>query len=215
MTGVFVVLEGLDGSGTTTQAELLAQWFAGEGARFGKCVSTCEPTPGPAGSIARMVLNHRFALDSKTMALLFAADRTDHVHKTGDNLQEPGISHLLRQGVHVVCDRYLLSSLAYQSLDLPMAWVAQINGQVIAPDITIYIDVAPHISMGRLQEGRFHRDLYEVAETQSRVQVLYEQAIDFLQKEGQHICRVDGNQPEETVRRAILREVLPLLERAR
>ena len=211
-TGIFVVLEGLDGSGTTTQTGLLAKWFAEEGARYGKCVATCEPTPGPAGSVTRLALGHRLALDSRTMALLFAADRADHVFKTGDSRQEPGMYHLLQQGIHVVCDRYLLSSLAYQSLDLPMEWILQINGQVIQPDITIYIDIDPGVSMRRVLEGRFHQDLYEAAETQSRVRTQYEIAIKHLQDEGQRILRIDGNQTEDKVHRAILQEVLPLLE---
>ena len=211
-TGVFIVLEGLDGSGTTTQAALLKEWFGREGAGYGRCVATCEPTAGPAGSIARMALNHRLTLDSRTMALLFAADRADHVYKKDDGSQEPGLYHLLQQGIHVVSDRYLLSSLAYQSLDLPMEWILRINAEVITPDITVFIDIAPTISGLRLRQERYHQDLFEADSTQLRVQAQYETAIRLLAGQGQRISRVDGDQPADAVHRAILGEVLPLLK---
>ena len=210
--GVFIVLEGLDGSGTTTQAALLKDWFNHEGAQYGKCVATCEPTAGPAGSVARMALNHRLVLDSRTMALLFAADRADHVYKKDDGSQEPGVYHLLQQGTHVVSDRYLLSSLAYQSLDLPMEWILRINAEVITPDITVFIDVAPAVSGRRLRQERYHQDLFEADSTQLRVQAQYEQAILLLSGKGQRISRVDGSLSADDVHRAILDEVIPLLE---
>ena len=211
-TGVFIALEGLDGSGTTTQAGLLAGWFRQEGALYGACVATCEPTAGPAGSIARMALNHRLALDSRTLALLFAADRADHVYKPDDGLQEPGIFHLLERGIHVVSDRYLLSSLAYQSLDLPMDWILQINGQALQPDITVFIDIDSQVSGRRLRAERHHQDLFEAADTQQRVQAQYEEAIALLQGQGHLIRRVDGSQAGDSVHRDILALVRPILD---
>ena len=212
--GVFIVLEGLDGSGTTTQTSLLKEWFRREGAKYGACVATCEPTAGPAGVVARLALNHRMALDNRTMALLFAADRTDHVFKADDGRQEPGLVHLLQQGVHVISDRYLLSSLAYQSLDLPMEWIFRINGQVITPDVTAFLDIDPQISGRRLLEGRMRRDLFEAADIQSRVRAQYEEAMRFLQNEGHCIRRIDANQPEDSVCQDIIKEILPFLEKS-
>ncbi|MCL2165800.1 MAG: dTMP kinase [Clostridiales bacterium] len=211
-SGVFIVLEGLDGSGTTTQTLRLQNWFNGEGSVYGKCFTTCEPTAGPAGSIARLALNHRLSLDSRTLALLFAADRADHVYKEDNGLREPGLYPLLQQGVHVICDRYLLSSLAYQSLDLPMEWILQINAQVLHPDITVFIDLDPGISERRLQESRLNRDLFEAASIQQRVLAQYEKAIRLLQNEGHRIIRVAGDQSEELVQRDILEGILPLLK---
>ena len=211
--GLFLVLEGLDGSGTTTQAGLLKDWFQRDGAEYGKCVFTYEPTPGPAGSLTRQALNHRLAMDSRTMALLFAADRTDHVYKEDDGRQEPGILHLLNSGIHVVSDRYLLSSLAYQSLDLPMEWILQINSQVISPDLTIYIDIDPEVSHRRLLSERSHEDLFEATSTQARVRMQYEAAIERLTAEGSHIKRVEGDRPAEAIHQDILSELLPLLRR--
>ena len=210
--GVFVVLEGLDGSGTTTQVELLHQWFMGEGLQYGKCVSTCEPSLGPAGCIVRLALLHRIKLDSRAMALLFAADRMDHLYKADDGLQEPGLHHLIERGVHVVSDRYLLSSLAYQSLDLPMDWILQINAQALLPDLTIFLDIDPKVSLARLRQGRSHEDLFESADTQTQVRLQYEEAISLLLSKGQPISRVNGDQPADCVHRDIIEILLPLLD---
>jgi dTMP kinase len=212
--GIFIVLEGLDGCGTTTQAALLKEWFAGDGAKYGSCAVTCEPTAGPAGSLARMALNHRLRLDNYTLALLFAADRTDHVYKKSDGGQEPGLACRLAQGTHVISDRYLLSSLAYQSLDLPMDWIFQINSQVIKPDLTVYLDIDPETAQERLNRGRLHQDLYEALETQRRVRRQYEEAIGLLLKDGQQISRIDGRQAMTAVRDDIIKAVLPFLTAA-
>ncbi|MCL1805585.1 MAG: dTMP kinase [Clostridiales bacterium] len=207
------MIEGLDGSGTTTQTAMLKDWFEGEGAVYGKCVATCEPTQGPAGSMARLALNHRLTLDSAAMALLFAADRADHVYKEDDGRQEPGVFHLLGRGQHVLSDRYLLSSLAYQSLDLPMEWVLEINARAIVPDLTVYIDIDPQVSRRRMQANRSHEDLFEGADTQARVRGQYEKAIALLRGRGHDIRRVAGDRPAAEVFQAIIVELLPLLRR--
>ena len=204
-------MEGLDGSGTTTQAGLLKEWFAGEGKSYGRCVATFEPTAGPAGSLARMALNHRLHLDKRTLALLFAADRTDHVFKKAEGSQEPGILHYLEQGVHVISDRYILSSLAYQSVDLPVEWILQINCQVILPDLTIYIDLDPAIAQDRLDQGRSHKDLFESLEAQNKIRGHYQEGISLLQEKGHKIVTIDGNRPAEVVSADILKEITPFL----
>ena len=211
--GIFIVLEGLDGSGTTTQTASLRNWFATDGARYGACAATYEPTAGPVGSVLRLALSRRLNLDTRTMALLFAADRTDHVYKEDDGRQEPGISHLIRQGVIVISDRYLLSSLAYQSLDLPIEWLYDINSRVIVPDIVVYLDVDPEESARRMRKERFHQELYEAIGTQTLVRERYENAIRFLKDKGQKISRVDANLSEPEVFKNILAEILPILER--
>jgi dTMP kinase len=211
--GRFFVLEGLDGSGTTTQAGLLKEWFAGEGARYGKCAFTFEPTAGPAGSLARMALNHRLRLDKRTLALLFAADRTDHLFKGADNSQEPGILHYLEAGAHVVSDRYLLSSLAYQSLNLPVDWILEINSQVPLPDLTIYLDIAPEAAQERLNTGRQHKDLFEALETQKQIRNRYDEGIELLRSRGSRIIKIDGNKPAESVRDDVVSNLLPFLTR--
>ena len=209
--GVFIVLEGLDGSGTTTQTRLLDDWFAGDPERYGKCLSTFEPTQGPLGSILRLALSRSLSFDDRTMALLFAADRTDHLYREAVDPQGPGIAHHLQDGIHVVSDRYMLSSLAYQSLNLPMEWVYEINAYAITPDICFFLDIDPQVSEKRLILSRSHRELYEASETQIRVGEQYEKAISFLMAKGHRICRVDANRPEGDVLSDITTELIPLL----
>lgn len=119
LPGRFIVLEGLDGAGTTTQTERLASLLRSEGHDV---VTTREPSDGPVGTMLRQALTGRLGLPQgrgplaqETLALLFAADRTDHLHAR--------ILPALEQGKVVLCDRYVLSSLAYQGASLPMAWV--------------------------------------------------------------------------------------------
>src|SRR5207247_6819046 len=116
--GKLIVFEGLDGSGQTTQAQLLVKWFfekRGQVAHYTK-----EPTDSPIGAIVKLALSHRLVtpadrseqtpLDSITMSLLFAADRIDHLNND--------VIPKLKDGIQVIADRYYLSSLAYQSLEV-------------------------------------------------------------------------------------------------
>ena len=133
--GLFVVLEGIDGAGTTTQAERLVTALRAEGYRAS---STREPSDGPIGTMIRQALkgrlglpNHAGPLGPQTLTLLFAADRVDHL--------EAQVLPALDRGEIVICDRYVLSSLAYQGMTLPMEWVSGINAFAARPDITLFL----------------------------------------------------------------------------
>src|SRR5262245_48963099 len=117
--GRFIVIEGVDGSGSTTHTKLLSKALKKRGFRVH---ITCEPTTGPIGALIRQVLQKRItspgeagpqSLGWSTMALLFAADRLDHL--------DSEVIPSLRTGEWVISDRYDLSSLAYQSLTAPSA----------------------------------------------------------------------------------------------
>lgn len=215
LAGKFIVIEGLDGSGTTTQLNLLKEWAqaGAPGAGVDKPIHfTWEPTPGPAGCVARLALNKRLQpFDEKTMALLYAADRTDHIYKEGIGGQEPGILSKLREGTHVICDRYVLSSLAYQGRQLGLEWTFQANGYAIPPDVTVYIDVDPENAARRLAAGRSHQDRYESLPEQREIRAQYVQAIKFLREKGQRVEVVSGEGSPEEVRDAVLRVILPIL----
>src|SRR4051794_8103838 len=139
--GLFIVLEGPDGAGISTQTALLHSGLVQRGI---KAIATKEPTNGPIGSTIRQALSHRLVYPpdrpggDDVMALLYAADRLDHVRAD--------IVPRLETGTHVVCDRYRLSSYAYQGLNMGQDWVRALNKHSIAPDVTFFIDVPPEVS---------------------------------------------------------------------
>lgn len=168
MTGRLVVLEGLDGSGTTTQvAEVAARLRAA-----GRDVhATREPSDGPIGRLIREALAQGLRLPSggpptaPTMALLFAADRVDHLARE--------VEPALARGALVLSDRYLLSSLAYQGEDDELAWVTTLNGRARQPDLTILLDVEPEVAATRRAHAGRPDELYDRLETQRRVAIAY------------------------------------------
>jgi len=156
-----VAFEGVDGAGTTTQAQLLVDWLQACGR---KTLLTREPTDGPIGLIIRAILEKRLSdprfeeerrpTDPAVMALLFAGDRIDHV------TQE--MAPALEACTDVITDRYVFSSLAYQSVDLPLQWVQEINARAMQPDVTIYLRVPLDVAMARIEKRQGdERDLYE------------------------------------------------------
>jgi dTMP kinase len=138
---VFVVLEGIDGSGKTTQARLLAERLP--------ALCTREPTDGAFGRVLRDAVELRVALDPVTMALGFAADRADHV---------AWIRRQLVEERSVVCDRYVLSSLAYQrGGGVTEDWLRSINRHAPEPDLTIFVDTPPAVCAARIDDDElFH-----------------------------------------------------------
>jgi dTMP kinase len=143
-------LEGIDGSGTTTQTERLVKYLRQQGRT---AVATREPSAGPIGRLLREVLlgQHRMpggaSVDGRTMALLFAADRLDHLQRE--------VEPLLAEGADVVSDRYLMSSLAYQAEEADREWVALLARGVRPPDLTILLDLPVEVAARRrLMAGR-------------------------------------------------------------
>ncbi len=186
--GHFIVLEGIDGSGTTTRGQALVAAFerAGHRAHF-----THEPSALPIGLLLRRLIAGS-ADESRPewdgMALLFAADRLQHV------AQE--IEPLLARGVTVICDRYDLSSLAYQSAtaaDGPAAlpWLRAINQRARRPDVTLVLDVDPTIAEGRRFARGGRPELFERRELQRRLAALYADAEQLVP--GDRILHVDAN----------------------
>jgi dTMP kinase len=188
--GRFIVVEGLDGAGTTTQAHLLGDRLS----VLGHVWVTQEPTDRPAGLVIRRILAGDLTTDPRALALLFAADRLDHVFRVGE-----GIAVRLRRGEHVVCDRYYLSSLGYQTLDASYSWVHRVNSQALRPDLTVFLDVPVGLCLERIgvRQGE-HKDLFEREEALERVRESYFAAIRRLtDRELIHI--VDGCGPIEEV----------------
>jgi len=158
--GLFIAFEGLDGAGTTTQARHLADRLEAEGVPVHL---TKEPSEGPVGNLISLVLKRRLVAPTAgrpldpfpddLLALLFAADRIDHLHAE--------ILPKLREGITVITDRYLLSSYAYQSLGCDLKWIREVNAHAIHPDVTFLLDVPAPVCLRRIEKERWETELFE------------------------------------------------------
>jgi dTMP kinase len=192
--GAFICIEGLDGCGKTTQAKLLVKKLQ----KSHNAVYTAEPSRGRTGAfIRKSCLYGEKRLSSAIEALLFAADRLEHV--------ENEVLPALHQGRLVVSDRYVYSSLAYQgAAGLSLKWVEEINAHALRPDFAIFIDVDPQIAMQRLKPKK---SVMENLETQQKVREIY---LKFVAKG--ELARIDGDKPRKEVAEALSVVVLKFLK---
>lgn len=199
--GRFLTFEGIDGSGKSTQIRLLKQRIEKQGF---SCYETAEPSTGPVGSLLRQFLSKRIKADEKTLAALFSADRLDHLNNETD-----GICQKIDNGIHVICDRYVLSNYAYQGGSGSLEWVMQLNSaalETLHPDCHIFLDVAPETTLERIAKGRFHTDLYETKERLTEVRNCYLNIIEQL-KNTENIMIINGNQSIEKISDEIWQKV--------
>ena len=206
--GKFIVLEGLDGAGTTTQLDRLAARVRALGLPV---FTTREPSDGPLGHLLRQALAGRLVLpagrgplSAETLALMFAADRMDHL-----NAQ---VNPALAAGSVVICDRYVLSSLAYQGATVPMEWVNELNRAATLPDLTLFIEVDADTAARRRQQRGTPSELYEEDDLQRRIAAQYRKAIRLREQE-EKIVRVAGVDGIEAVTDACWEHVEALLKK--
>ena len=164
MSGKFIVFEGIDGAGKTTQVNLLAKRLEAAGK---KAHLTAEPTALPSGKELRRVLGGEIKKSACETAVLFALDRIAH------NIDaEEGIGALLEAGYDVICDRYYYSSLAYQGSSTDYEWVKSLNlrcPEIRKPDLCIFLDLTPEQSLERITRGRDKLEIFENVETLTKV----------------------------------------------
>jgi dTMP kinase len=190
---LFLALEGIDGSGKSTQMKLLAEKLTGEGH---KIYATCEPTGGPIGTLARSILKGDVKADERVIAGLFMADRLDHLLNEAN-----GLVKKMNEGHTIITDRYYFSSYAYHGTHMDMDWVIAANKMsagILRPDVNIFIDVDPEISMQRITANRATTELYETLENLKNVRAQYLIAFEKLKNE-EHVFIVDGNRPVEAI----------------
>ena len=190
--GRFIVLEGIDGAGKTTQAELLEKYLVASGRQVAR---TAEPT-GYAGGVAlRAALGGKVKKSECEMAAMFVLDRIEHNIHEGD-----GIEALLANGYDVICDRYYYSTLAYQGHSTSYEWVKAMNllcPEIRKPDICIYLDLTPAQSLERISRGRDSVEIYENEETLSAVRKAFYRVFEDL-SDRDNIAVVDAyRSPEE------------------
>ena len=194
--GYFIVIEGLDGSGKTTQANLLAERLSSSY----KVVCTAEPSQGKVGKFIReCCLYENKRLPVAVEALLFAADRMEHL----ENEVKPAVD----EGKLVVCDRYIYSSLAYQgSAGLDLSWIKQINSCALNPDYAVFVDVPPERVIERLQR---RKSVMETLEIQRKVREIYLKYVA-----NGELVRVDGDKSKLQVADDLFSTVSGFLTRA-
>lgn len=208
----FVVIEGLDGAGTTTQSKLLNAALEEKGHRT---LLTREPSDGPIGTLIRQMLSRRIVapvdgvdetINRESLALLFAADRLDHLHVS--------IEPALREGAFVVSDRYYASSLVYQgdvdeSDTFDIEWVRTLNARARQPDLTIFLEADAELCTQRMA-ARHSRDIYESRAKLDRLATRYDQVMNELAGDGENVVRLDAKESIESLHQIILTKTLGL-----
>jgi dTMP kinase len=197
----FIAFEGIDGSGKSTQVKLLAAHLEKAGH---KVYSTFEPTDSPVGALIRNIFSHKMEADHRVIAGLFVADRLDHLlNKTN------GILKKLEEGYTVITDRYYFSSYAYHGTHMSMDWVIEANSlsaDLLRPDLNIYIDISPEVSMQRLKSGRDLIELYETIDNLTLVRDKYFEAFELL-KFKETVIVTDGNRLPDLIANDVWNEV--------
>jgi len=179
----FIVFEGIDGSGTTTQLSALAEVLTSRGVCFR---TTAEPTSRPEGQLIRRILKGELDADPGTVAYLFATDRHQHLYGDG------GILSNLERGDFILSDRYVLSSLAYQGITCGAALPRLLNSPFPRPGLTIYFRIDPKLSMERVLR-RDSLEIYEKLHIQQLVSTAYDRIVEEKQAEGWNIATVDAS----------------------
>ncbi len=193
--GRFIVFEGIDGSGKSTQVEMLAEYLRSQGREVHV---TRQPSDRFVGKAIRKVLSREVSIPPQALAGLFLADRYDHI------IGEDGLLSKLDAGIDVICDRYFWSSFAYHGLDMEIQFVIDIHKEIfdlLTPDITLFIDILPEVSIQRIASRSEQRDLFEKESILSDVRQNYLAA--FAKFPDVNIQTVDGSKSVEEVSKDI------------
>ncbi|MBP5436980.1 MAG: dTMP kinase [Treponema sp.] len=212
----FIVFEGIDGAGTSTQIEMLKKRPEARDFLF-----TAEPTSAPTGKFLRQMLKGDFPLQNESAAYLFAADRNEHVNGkllTQGNTLVTGIKEACQSGKKVVSDRYLFSSLAYQSINCPPEVPRLLNSLFPLPSLLFYFEISPKDSLSRLGDRNF-REIYEKEDFLNRtVQEYHNVLSEYSEKaknQGMKIVLIDAKKTKEEISANIWQEIknLPIYDK--
>ncbi|MCL1836155.1 MAG: dTMP kinase [Treponema sp.] len=188
----FAVFEGGDGSGTSTQLSILEQKFAKNIKNSPVFYPTYEPTGGKIGQLIRSALKKELVLQPDALAMLFAADRSEHLFAAG------GVYSRCRHGELVVCDRYIPSSLVYQGIECGEALPRSLNSSFPAPELLFFFDVDPETAMDRLKQ-RPSLEMYERIDFQKKVRERYQNLLGEYRSAGIRVEIIDASQDVEKV----------------
>jgi len=160
--GKFIVFEGLDGSGKTTQAEILARRLKKSGR---EALLTYEQTKGSVGRLISKALVKKIDLPAQSLQLLFVADRVEHLEKE--------VIPALKSGKIVVSDRYFWSTVAYGSLRLDRDWLVSLHRYCLEPDLVVFIETSPTVCLERIKKRGEERSVFEARSRLIRVDKTY------------------------------------------
>ena len=208
MTSKFIVFEGIDGAGKTTQIKLLRDKLAARGI---ECFITAEPTDMPSGKLIREALSGRVKTTTAEMADMFARDRVIH-----NKDMEKGIGSHLERGICVISDRYYYSSLAYQGSELGFETVAALNldnPDIRTPDICLFLDLSPEKSLERIgKRADTPTEIYENYDYLEKTRKMFFDVFNRLRARGEHIEIIDASGSAEEISDKIIDCVLPLFD---
>ena len=207
----FIVLEGIDGAGTSTQLDIIRNKPGTE--RF---LFTAEPTTYETGRFIRRMLSGEIEVSNETAAYLFAADRNEHVNGRlmveGDRKLVTGIREATEKGMTVISDRYLFSSLAYQSINCSPDVPRMLNSLFPLPSLLVYLDISPDDALKRI-DGRGEREIYEKKDFLEKTVAQYRLILNEYSGEkgkGMKILVLDATKTKEEINAAIMREIKAL-----
>ncbi|MBR0449949.1 MAG: dTMP kinase [Clostridia bacterium] len=186
--GKFIVFDGIDGAGKTTQLDMLARRMMDDGESV---YITAEPTGRDIGRLLRSALSGAEKRSECEMAVMFVLDRIAH---------NAEIEEKINDGVCVLCDRYYHSTLAYQGKTTDYAWVRSMNidcPEIRKPDACIYLDLTPEQSLKRISRGRSNVEIYENLEKLTEVRASFHSVIEDLRQNGEKIFIIDADRSRE------------------
>lgn len=185
--GKFIVFEGIDGSGKSTQIAMLAKRLKESGE---KVYVTAEPTFSTSGGIIRDALSGAVKRSTCELAALFVWDRINHnINKAN------GINKMLEEGYTVISDRYYYSSLAYQGEATDYEWVKTLNcscPEIRKPDLCVFIDVSPEVAIDRITSDRVTTEIFEEVGKLTRIRDTFLRIFDDLKDDNVAIVNGDG-----------------------
>ena len=202
----FIVFEGIDGAGKTTQIELLCSALEKKGLR---CKITAEPTDLPSGREIREALSGKTKKTPIEMAEMFARDRA--IHNTHP---EEGINRALSEGITVISDRYYYSSLAYQGAALGYETVAALNldnESIRTPDLCVFLDLTPEKSLERIGKRGEATEIYENFDYLTKTRAMFFDVFERLGARGENIAIIDASGSVSEVSERVLEAVLGIL----
>ncbi|OFX58611.1 MAG: dTMP kinase [Bacteroidetes bacterium GWB2_41_8] len=174
MKSLFIVFEGIDGSGKSTQINLLKQKFENRG--LGVLIES-EPTNNPVGEMIQDVMTGKITLANESIAALFLADRLEHITNPINGLNEK-----LANGNNIIASRYYFSSYAFQSDAVPLKWLVESNElckSLLKADLTFYLNIDPEQSYERVKKRGKQLELFETREKLIKTHNQYLKAFDL------------------------------------